>query len=163
MSEQLHQINITYIDKEDRLLMRTTTKGGDEYRIWLTRRYTGLLLDVLDKALHKLGGTPATTSAFVSQRSLVEKKETLDKPFVDDSKNYPLGERGILGFGIKSDVTQDKILSLYILPERGQGVTLNLNEPLLYSFQHLLSQGLAKTDWKIGQKTHLDTTTESIH
>ncbi len=165
MSDQLHQINITYVDKEDRLLMRTTTRGGDEYRIWLTRRYTGLLLDVLNKGMHQLGDTCATTSVITSQADgvPVKQQETSYKPFVERAQNYPLGEKGILGFGIKSDITQDKILSLQLLPEEGQGITLNLNEGLLHSFQYLLFQGLTKTDWKIEQKTRIDNTASSIH
>ena len=67
MTDQLHQINIAYVDKEDRLLMRATTKNGDEYRVWFTRRYAGLLMDIINKGMNERGGmtalgsTPQTT------------------------------------------------------------------------------------------------------
>ena len=49
MSDQLHQMNISHNGKEDRLLLRVSTGAGDECRLWLTRRYTGLLMGILNK------------------------------------------------------------------------------------------------------------------
>ena len=49
MSDQLHQMNISHNGKEDRLLLRLSTGAGDECRLWLTRRYTGLLMGILNK------------------------------------------------------------------------------------------------------------------
>ena len=149
MSDQLHQINITYIDKEDRLLMRATTKNGDEYRIWFTRRYTGLLMDILNKGMHERGGM--TTLGSTPQTTQMIKGGALEKPFENDKRNYPLGEKGVLGFGIKTNIGEDKVIKLQLLPENGQGMTLNLNDALLYMFHNLLSQAIAKADWKIKQ------------
>ena len=75
----------------------------------------------------------------------------LEKPFKPGVKNYPLGEKGMLAFGIKKNVGKDKILNLQLLPENGQAMTLNLNDSLLYMFHNLLSQGIARADWKIKQ------------
>jgi len=149
MSDQLHQINITYIDKEDRLLMRATTKNGDEYRIWFTRRYASLLMDILNKGMHERGGM--TTLGSTPQTTQMIKGGALEKPFENDKRNYPLGEKGVLGFGIKTNIGEDKVIKLQLLPENGQGMTLNLNDALLYMFHNLLSQAIAKADWKIKQ------------
>lgn len=149
MSDQLHQINIAYINKEDRLLMRATTKNGDEYRIWFTRRYAGLLMDILNKGMHERGGM--TTLGSTPQTTQMIKGGALEKPFENDVRNYPLGEKGVLGFGIKTNTTEDKVLNLQLLPENGQGMTLNLNDTLLYMFHNLLSQGIAKANWGIRQ------------
>ncbi|MFT5426709.1 MAG: hypothetical protein ACI9ZT_001655 [Gammaproteobacteria bacterium] len=149
MTDQLHQINIAYIDKEDRLLMRATTQNGDEYRVWFTRRYAGLLMDILNKGMNERGGM--TTLGSKPQTSNMIKDGALEKPFEESVKNYPLGENGILGFGIKTNITEDKILNLQLLPENGQGITLNLNDALLYMFHNLLSQGLAKANWNMNQ------------
>ncbi len=149
MSDQLHQINIAYIDKEDRLLMRATTKNGDEYRVWFTRRYAGILMDILNKSINERGGM--TTLGSTPQTSKMLKGGALEKPFKPGVKNYPLGEKGMLAFGIKKNVGKDKILNLQLLPENGQAMTLNLNDSLLYMFHNLLSQGIARADWKIKQ------------
>ena len=59
MPDQLHQFNINYVPLEDRILLRINTLQGDEYRIWLTRRYTGILLERLAAQMEKHGGAPA--------------------------------------------------------------------------------------------------------
>ena len=63
MNDQLHQINIAHNAKEDRLLLRISSGGGDEYRLWLTRRYTGLLLGVLNKEMDSRGGAPSVAGS----------------------------------------------------------------------------------------------------
>ncbi|MFB3100892.1 MAG: hypothetical protein ACE1ZM_05550 [Gammaproteobacteria bacterium] len=149
MTDQLHQINIAYVDKEDRLLMRATTKNGDEYRVWFTRRYAGLLMDIINKGMNERGGMTALGST--SQTTNMIKEGALEKPFESNVKNYPLGEKGILGFGIKTNTSEDKILRLQLLPENGQGITLNLNDSLMYMFHNLLSQGIVRADWNFKQ------------
>ncbi len=149
MSDQLHQINIAYMDKEDRLLMRTTTQKGDEYRVWFTRRYAGLLMEVLNKFLKERGGM--TTVGSTPQATQMLKEGALEKPFEKKAANYPLGEDGFLAYAIKTTVTEDKILNLQMLPEKGQGFTLNLSSALLYMFHNLLTQGITKADWNFRQ------------
>jgi len=149
MTDQLHQINISYIDKEDRLLLRATTRNGDEYRVWFTRRYAGLLMDIINKGMNDLGGMTSLGSK--PQTTDMIKDGALEKSFEDNEKNYPLGENGILGFGIKTNISEDKILNLQLLPENGQGITLNLNDSLIYMFHNLLSQGIARADWNFKQ------------
>lgn len=149
MTDQLHQINIAYIDKEDRLLMRATTNNGDEYRVWFTRRYAGLLMEIINKGMNERGGM--TTLGSAPQTTDMIKDGALEKPFESNVTNYPLGEKGVLGFGIKTNIIEDKILNLQLLPETGQGVTLNLNDSLIYMFHNLLSQGIAKADWNFKQ------------
>ncbi len=149
MTDLLHQINIAYIDKEDRLLMRATTMNGDEYRVWFTRRYAGLLMDIINKDMNERGGM--TTLGSAPQTTDMIKDGALEKPFENNVTNYPLGEKGVLGFGIKTNISEDKILNLQLFPETGQGVTLNLNDSLIYMFHNLLSQGIARADWNFKQ------------
>ncbi len=149
MTDQLHQINIAYIDKEDRLLMRATTRNGDEYRVWFTRRYAGLLMDIINKGINERGGM--TTLASAPQTTDMIKGGALEKPFENNVINYPLGEKGVLGFVIKTNISEDKILHLQLIPQNGQGITLNLNDSLIYMFHNLLSQGIARADWNFKQ------------
>ena len=51
-------MNVSYAAREDRLLLRVSTSEDEEFRIWLTRRYTGLLLGVLNKEMDDRGGSP---------------------------------------------------------------------------------------------------------
>lgn len=148
MTDQLHQINISHDSKEDRLLLRVSTGGGDEYRLWLTRRYTGLLMSVLNKEMDKHGGVPSVAGSEESTKML--KSGALDKKYENtNASSYPLGEAGVLAFRINTRNTEDGILVLELLPEKGKGITLNLNKSLLYMMHNILTQGITKANWSL--------------
>lgn len=147
MIDKLHQINVTYSAREDRLLLKVATLKGDEYRIWMTRRFTGLLFNVLNKEMDKHGGI-ANIGTDEETRKLF-KAGAFEKSFEhENTTGYPLGEQGILAYGIKTTVSNEGNLVLEILPEKGAGVTINLNKPHLYMLHNLLSQGVGRAEWQ---------------
>jgi len=147
MTDKLHQMNVTYDPREDRLLLRISTQQGDEFRIWLTRRYTGLLVKLLNKQMEKSGGAP--TVAASDETIDLFKAGALEQTYAGDSSNFPLGENGFLAFRINAGETPDGILHLEIAPEQGQGITLHLTNPLLYLFSNILNQGIDRGGWKL--------------
>ena len=162
MNDKLHQINVTYHGKEDRLLLRVTTQKGDEYRIWLTRRFTGLLFNVLNAQMDKYGGINSIRTN--QQTKQMFKAGAFEKTFEKEKTvNFPLGEQGFLAYGIKSSSTPKGDLLLELLPEKGAGVTMNLNKSLLYMLHNLLSQGLIKADWHQQIINLQDETSRHVH
>lgn len=148
MNDHLHQMNITYSGKEDRLLLRTSTHQGDEYRIWLTRRFTRLLLQVLATEMQKHGGHLSIGSQGETAKLLRE--GAFDKPYEEEkASNFPLGEDGILAYGVKSHNKPDGRLFLQIHSEAGLHLGLNLSEGLLYMFHNLIVQGIENAEWNI--------------
>lgn len=147
MSDQLYQINVAYVAKEDRLLLRVTTRKGDEFRVWVTRKFAALLLNLLRQQMDRYGGVPSLASSQDTRRMF--KAGVMEKRFdAEQSVNFPLGEDGILAARVNVNTTKKGNLSLQILPERGQrGVTLNLNQTLLYLFYNVLTQGIDQADW----------------
>ncbi len=145
MPDQLYQMNVSYVPKEDRLFLRVSSKSGDEYRLWLTRRFTGLLVNVLNKEIDKSGGLPSVTSNQETTKMI--KEGAFEKSYEEKSITYPLTESGILAYRINTGNTEDGNLQLELSPEQGQGITINLNKSLLYMFHNLLSQGIDQTDW----------------
>ena len=147
-NDKLHQVNVTYSGSEDRLFLRFTTRRYDEYRIWMTRRFTAMLMTVLDKAMDKYGGV-ASLGANPRTRAMF-KSGAMEKPFDESrTKNFPLGKEGVLAFGIKSSDTPEGSLHLEIFPEKGAGVSLHLDKPLLYMVYNLLMQGIARANWQL--------------
>ncbi len=159
MSDQLHQLNVNYIPVEDRLMLRMSTKAGDEYRVWLTRRFSGLLLELLNKEIDKHGGVP--TLASTSETKKMFKQEAMEKPYeAEKTTAYPLGESGFLAAKINYKTSEEGVLMLEILPEYGKGINLNLNKTLLFMFYNLVMQGCSQSGWNlnnnatIGQNLH---------
>lgn len=151
MTDQLHQININYIPVEDRLMLRINTQLGDEYRVWLTRRFTGLLLELLTKEIDKHGGVP--TLASKPETTKLFKQGAMEKRYEEEKiSNYPLGESGFLASKINYKTSEQGSLALEILPAEGQGITLNLNKTLLFMFYNLLNQGCTQSAWGLGEQ-----------
>ncbi len=146
MTNQLHQINVSYNSKEDRLLLRISTDAADEYRMWLTRRYTSLLISLLNKEIDLRGGAPSVAGSDETTKML--KNGALEHKY--DQKNasgFPLGESGVVGFRINTRNTDEGNLVLELLPEQGKGIMLNLNKSLLYMLHNILTQGITQANW----------------
>ena len=139
-------MNVSYAAREDRLLLRVSTSEDEEFRIWLTRGYTSLLLGVLNKEMDNRGGAPAVagnqeTTKMIKNGALEKKYE--EKPASD----YPLGEEGVLAFRINTKSLENGVLALELLPEKGRGLTLNMYKSLLYMFHKILTQGITQAKW----------------
>jgi hypothetical protein len=152
MSQQLHQLNITYNGAEDRLLLRARASTGAEYRVWLTRRYSGLLLKVLVDLLDQSGGVhdaashPETVRQF--REGALEKNYGTPAESAEMAPALPLGE-GILAFRLNYETLKGGNWNLQLLPARGEGLNLALDRTLVYLFLTVLEQALAKTEWHV--------------
>jgi len=148
MTDPLHQMNISYIPGEDRLLLRASTLGGDEYRIWLTRRFCSLLTGIVQKQMEQFGGAPVL-AASNEARQLFKQGAMEQKYETENRMKFPLGQSGILAHRINSRINEDGTLALQLLPGAGEGITLNLNQTLLYMFYNLLAQGMERAEWHL--------------
>ena len=148
MRNTLQQINISYVPAEDRLLMKVSVSGAGEYRIWLTRRYIGLLANVLNDQINREGGFQELASSKATLQSL--RGGAFEQAYEPQpQQSYPLGEKGVLGFRINAGKTDADVLNLQLLPEQGEGISLALDKSMLYMLMNLLEQGLASTDWNL--------------
>lgn len=148
MTNALQQLNMIYVPEQDRLLFRISTTGDAEFRIWLTRRYSGLLLQAILDQIDRAGG----------YQELASRRETLDQlrggalgqPYAPGpAMRYPLGEQGVLAYRINVGKEQSGAMNLQLLPEQGQGVTFTLDKSTLYMLYNLMEQALGQTDWNL--------------
>ena len=147
MSDKLHQINVQYSHVEDRILLRASTENDDEYLIWLTRRFTQMLLGMLGHEIKKRGGAAPPGAQKETKRLFSE--GAFEQPYAENApKKRPLGA-GLLACSIKTTAAGDGNLVLEIQSEAGQGIVFNLNNTLLYMFYSLLMQGVTQTEWQL--------------
>jgi len=142
----LQQINIAYELEQDRLLLRASTNAGQEYRIWLTRRFADLLSQVLQGQIEKAGGMHQIASHRHTTDHL--RQGAFDREYDSSHKDFPLGEAGILAYSINVGDLQHGC-SLQLRPREGQGMTINLDASLLYLMANLLEQATLQADWKL--------------
>ncbi len=66
MDNRIHQINATFMEAEDRILLRLNTTHKEEFRIWLTRRIMRKLAGDLGGAERRLLGLENPDSGYVA-------------------------------------------------------------------------------------------------
>lgn len=160
---QMHQMQLSYVPTEDRILFRLNTKARQEFRFWMTRRYTGILWNTLAKLLvdaeseEKIDITrqerkPAIKDTLVeSAKKEIKHKEVVSqsdfKTEYQESTYLPLGEDPALLFsvGIKSKPNGQALLCMH--PENGQGIELALNDQILHSLCKLIVDTSVKAQW----------------
>lgn len=158
MNDSLQQLNMIYVPEQDRLLLRISTSGDAEYRVWLTRRYCALLLKVLVEQIERLGGYQELASRHDTLERL--RGGALGQDYAPPTTlHYPIGEQGVLAYRINVGNQASGAVALQMLPEQGQGVTFTLDKPTLYLLYNVLEQALAQTDWKL----HAPSSREPVH
>lgn len=166
MSVNLNQINVTYIPKEDRLLVKTSSSDGEEYRIWYTRRFTMLLMDVIDQnflAESRTQGavTEEAQTAFAEYQHM---KNVQEDCFADEyrgatgqddsdigtpeqiSEQIP-GPHDLLAHTIKFQTRDDGDLTLSIVAGADQTLTLNMDSNMKHQFYELVRRAAIMADW----------------
>jgi hypothetical protein len=89
------------------------------------------------------------------------KQGVFEKQFDDSSVDFPLGKVGILAYSIKSETNSEGNLTLEVHSEDGKGITINLNDSLMYLFYSLLTQGINQANWQLQNQAEL--TSSQIH
>lgn len=157
---QIHQMQLSYVATEDRMLFRVNTRERQEFRFWMTRRYVSLLWQSLTQLLARnAASTAAAETPKPSPDPLAEaaKQELLHREAVkkadfktqyQESNYLPLGEAPVLLYsvGLKPGPAADQPL-LCLHPEQGQGIEIVLNGQILHSLCQLVLDTVAKADW----------------
>lgn len=159
----MHQMQLSYVSTEDRILFRLNTKARQEFRFWMTRRYAGILWNTLSKLLTSdpaerapsaERGTPPLKDALVeSAKQEIKHKEMVAKADFQtqyqESTYLPLGEEPALLFsvGLKAGPEGSQLLCMH--PEKGQGIEMALNEQILHSLCKLIIDTTTKAGWNL--------------
>ena len=155
---QMHQMQLTYVATEDRMLFRVNTKERQEFRFWMTRRYVAILWHTLTQLLaNRAPGAVAAPAAPFSDPIVEATKQEIKhqevvaqadfKTQYQESTYLPLGESPVLLFsvGVKPGPQGEALLCLH--PEQGQGIEMALNEQIVHSICQLILDTAAKAEW----------------
>ena len=160
----MHQMQLSYVSTEDRLLFRLNTKARQEFRFWMTRRYVMILWHSLNQLLAKEEPAAAAAVTEVPVPALVDplveaaKKEFKHQEFVaqadfktqyQESTYLPLGDTPALLFSVGIKHAPDGTAMLCMHPEKGQGIEMVLNEQILHSLCQLIIDTTTKADWRL--------------
>lgn len=148
------QIQIRYIQEEDRILMRMNTVANEEFRFWLTRRFLVRLWPVLQESLMS---SPAVKqhSDYSSRQAIVafeheraQSKAAFNHPF-REVDNLPWGKEPLLVVKAGFRHQNNGALQIAFKDNHEKGVDLNLSNELLHLLCKLLDDAARQSDWKM--------------
>lgn len=164
---QIHQMSVTYLPEQDRILMRVNTTDGEEMRMWLTRRLMvglwPLLSKLLTEHLLKLESAGASLAGANPElkKMLAEfrKEEFLqhadfDTPYQEGQQREPLGEEPLLVTDVDATPLASGPLRLNFneRPPNGDAKPRNfqmeMQPKLMQGLMHLLDQALLQSLWR---------------
>ncbi len=154
MSGGINQIQMLYDPGEDRILLRVNSTEHQEFRFWLTRRFSILLLKVLRDHLESdpdisTQGTPEAREAvreFKQEKAITS--ANFQEKFNEDARELPLGPAIRVAFRLNYNIKGDN-LHLGIQPKEGQGINMVINRDINLSVTRLLLDAARKGEWKL--------------
>lgn len=165
----IHQLSVTYLPEQDRILARINTTAGEEMRLWLTRRLMVGLWPLLSKVMtdHLLRLEAAGTSLDAADDEMKKmladfrKQEFLqnadfETPYQENQTKLPLGEEPLLVTDVDAAPLPNGRLRLSFnentsgkaektQPRRFQ---MEMEPRLMQGLLHLLEQALAQSRWR---------------
>jgi hypothetical protein len=163
---KIHQLSVTYLAEQDRILVRINTASAEEMRLYLTRRLMlglwPLLSKLLTRHLLKLeaAGTSLETADEDLKRMLAEfrKEEFLkdadfDTPYKENQSVLPLGEAPLLVTDVDASPLPSGRLRLSFnerLPDvpSPRSFQMEMEPKLMQGLMHLLEQALGRAQWR---------------
>lgn len=177
----IHQVNVSYVVEQDRLLVRINSQGGEEFRIWLTRRLGLQLLPVLQRSsesqLQSQLDKPDPAAPPSEQRHQLMRnfqKEAAayqgdyETPFKDQPTALPLGEEPLLVTELKLTPMADGKLQVTLLeklPQRQRDMQMLMDVTLTQGLIRLIHQAIKGSGWLRGAELRAlpEETTQETH
>ena len=154
---QIHQVQFQFLPIEDRLLMKINTTTKEEFSLLLTRRFVSLLHPVLTRILRTNQSIASHNNEQVRNELInLQQQEALQNtdmatPYQNKDVSHPLGTQPILLAKISTNFQQG-LCKLTLEPEKGHGISFNIDQNLTHLLRNLLLESLEKTDWQLGYK-----------
>jgi hypothetical protein len=163
---KIHQLSVTYVAEQDRILMRVNTAAAEEMRLWLTRRLMLGLWPLLSKLLtkHLLKLEPAGTSLETANEDLKKmltefrkeeflKQADFETPYQENQRQLPLGEVPLLITDVDAAPLPNGLLRLSFNerpPTEGEprSFRMEMETQLMRGLMHLLEQALLRSQWR---------------
>lgn len=153
----IHQLSLSYLNEQDRILVRINSADAQEIRLWFTRRlclsWVAVLRSALDarKAWHD-ETVPAWVGEFERLQHL--KDADFSTPFKGDAQSWPLGSEPLLVTTVSIAPGSDGGMEMRFeeclpgIQRQERSFQAELAPKLVHGFMHLLEQALGTSQWE---------------
>jgi hypothetical protein len=169
----IHQLSVSYEERQDRVLLRLNTLDKQEFRFWLTRRMCLRLLPAVDQSVLRLEASqPGVAVPDASSKQMLTEikrdaflqKADFSTPFEAKAEQRPLGEEPLLITDAQLSLQTGGGLQMTFQEKSVDGAVkscqLNLQASLVHGLLHLIHQALVKADWGITAAPHVSAAAE---
>ena len=158
----IHQLSVSYVQEQDRCLVRINSHDHKELRLWFTRRLTLALMPYLAHIASEQLKVHTAPTASVPMDALREQMlERFQKeadayggdfktPFETEEAELPLGAAPVLITEIKLSLQTSGTVELQLIEtslEESRNIQLAMNPQLVQGLLHLLDEALKKSQW----------------
>lgn len=156
----ISQIQMRYLQEEDRFLLRMNTFDEEEYRFWFTRRFIKIFYPFLNKTLYetpeiKQQRDPLHKKAMLSfQEENAKNQVEYGATFAATPKTYPLGENPLLVCKTSLKPLGESNYHLKLSTSDDQGLGFSLDQNLLHILATLILDTLLSADWQLSFENH---------
>lgn len=152
----IHQLQVAFDAAEDRLLFRVSTTAGEEFRIFLTRRFVKGLWPLLIKTMDSkvavkvplIAEARREVLAFEHEKAVRETdfKTPFREPPAEAPHQFPLGPAPYVATQGNVRLV-DGTFKLALNPATGQGIEIGLDDRLMHSLCRLIEQAARNAEW----------------
>jgi hypothetical protein len=156
MPGAISQIQVLYDAEEDRILLRVNSTSRQEFRFWITRRFSILLLRVLgeyaqsDPDISLQADSQARQTVQEFKREQAVRNAELDKPFREDGSEFPLGETVQLAYRLTRHRFNEN-LRLGIHPKTGEGINIVIDRGINANLTQLMLKAVNQAQWNLAE------------
>ena len=157
MTSALHQITMSHLAEEDRLLLRISTLDKAEFQFWLTRRFVNVLWPALMTVIEKENPAakknlmPAAKKAVMAmehQEAVAAADFTRDHD--EGNKDLTPGPGPLLVIGGSVSPGESGATELILKTRNNAEIKVSLNKELLHALCKLLIETTTKAGWDLG-------------
>ena len=155
MTKALHQMTMTYVPEQDRVMFRVSTTQSTEYQMWFTRRFVSVLWTALRQVLERHPDIREDMTRDVKDAILgMEHQEAVQQ--ADFSQDHKRGNADLtsntgplLVTGGAVTPAENDLTHLKLATKEGSEVRFTLNKQLLHAFCHLMVSTALRADWSL--------------
>ncbi len=152
MSSPLHQIQLTYDQAQDRLILTVSTQDLNEFRFWITRHMLKKLWEVLQK-VREMFAKDSTQQQEENVQASTQVQKEMQQPTANKygtrMSRRPLGEEPLLLH--KFSITPNKQRQVIFCLEDTQTKKIEFSGDgvLLAALCQLIQKTTSQTDWDL--------------
>jgi len=155
MAGSLHQMTMTYVAEQDRLMFRVSTTDDIEYQMWFTRRFVGVLWGALRQTMERNPDLRDDMTRDVKDAILgMEHQEAVQQAdftqeHKKDNTNLTSNTGPLLVVGGAVTPGEGELTGIKFSTKDGTEVRFNLNKQLLHAFCHLMVSTAVRAEWSL--------------